>query len=332
MADGSARPYADNVEFVRRAAELAARSGAGVECELGGITGDEDVAEAVAAGALTDPAEAVEFMAATGADCLAVSIGNVHGVYRDPPDLDWARLAAIRSGVTQPLSLHGASGIPPAMLQRAIDAGIAKVNVNTELRQRTSKRRRRRSARPSRAVAWRPCTRRRSPRSARSSTGSSAHSAAKERRDPPPRSCRRRRYGHRRRAPLLPRPPRARVAAVDFPPEVPVSLTYLDLGNAWLQLVEPLDPAHPLATWLETNGEGLHHLCFGVDDVECELRRIGPARGCRAAARERPWPAGGVRGRRSAARRSHRVHGFRPAAGRRPALAGPPSTKAASKR
>jgi fructose/tagatose bisphosphate aldolase len=114
---------------------VAARTGAGVECELGGITGDEDIAEAVAAGALTDPVEAVEFMATTRADCLAVSIGNVHGVYRDPPDLDWARLAEIRSRVTQPLSLHGASGIPPAMLRRAIDAGIAKVNVNTELRQ-----------------------------------------------------------------------------------------------------------------------------------------------------------------------------------------------------
>jgi ketose-bisphosphate aldolase len=135
MADGSARPYAENIEFVRRAAEVAARSGAGVECELGGITGDEDVAEAVAAGALTEPAQAVEFMAATRADCLAVSIGNVHGIYRDPPDLDWVRLAEIRSRVSQPLSLHGASGIPPEMLQRAIHAGIAKVNVNTELRQ-----------------------------------------------------------------------------------------------------------------------------------------------------------------------------------------------------
>lgn len=93
MADGSARPYDENGAFVCRATELAAARGAGVECELGGITGDEDVAEAVAAGALTDPAQATEFIAATRADCLAVSIGNVHGVYRDPPDLDWHRLA-----------------------------------------------------------------------------------------------------------------------------------------------------------------------------------------------------------------------------------------------
>jgi methylmalonyl-CoA/ethylmalonyl-CoA epimerase len=66
------------------------------------------------------------------------------------------------------------------------------------------------------------------------------------------------------------------VVAVDEPPEVPVRLTYLDLGNTFLQLVEPLDPAHPLAAWLEANGDGLHHVCLGVDDVECELRRIGP--------------------------------------------------------
>lgn len=45
-----------------------------------------------------------------------------------------------------------------------------------------------------------------------------------------------------------------------------VRLTYLDCGNAYLQLVEPLDPEHELARWLEVNGEGLHHICFGVDN------------------------------------------------------------------
>jgi tagatose 1,6-diphosphate aldolase GatY/KbaY len=135
MADGSGRPYAENIELVRRAVALARLRGAGVECELGGINGDEDVAEAVAAGALTDPAQAVELMDASGADCLAVSIGNVHGIYREPPDLDWQRLDAISAALRHPLSLHGASGIPDALLRRAIDAGIAKVNVNTELRQ-----------------------------------------------------------------------------------------------------------------------------------------------------------------------------------------------------
>ena len=134
LADGSALPYERNIEFVARAAALARRHGASVEAELGGIAGDEDVAEAVAAGALTDPAQTVEFVARTGTDCLAVSIGNVHGVYREPPRLDWERLEAIRDAIDTPLSLHGASGIPDELLRRAIATGVAKINVNTELR------------------------------------------------------------------------------------------------------------------------------------------------------------------------------------------------------
>jgi methylmalonyl-CoA/ethylmalonyl-CoA epimerase len=46
-----------------------------------------------------------------------------------------------------------------------------------------------------------------------------------------------------------------------------VRLTYLDAGNAYLQLVQPLDGDSPLARWLEEHGEGLHHICFGVDNV-----------------------------------------------------------------
>jgi methylmalonyl-CoA/ethylmalonyl-CoA epimerase len=52
---------------------------------------------------------------------------------------------------------------------------------------------------------------------------------------------------------------------IDSPP---VRLTYVDTGNAFLQLVEPLDATSSIATWLEEHGEGLHHICFGVDDVE----------------------------------------------------------------
>ena len=80
--------------------------------------------------------ENASFVAATGCDCLAVSIGNVHGHYAAPPQLDWDRLAAIREHVHVPLSLHGASGLPDDDVRRAIALGISKVNVNTELRER----------------------------------------------------------------------------------------------------------------------------------------------------------------------------------------------------
>jgi tagatose 1,6-diphosphate aldolase GatY/KbaY len=136
LADGSRRSLDENVELVREAV-LTARASAGeVECELGGIAGDEDVAAAVAAGALTEPDEAATFVERTGAACLAVSIGNLHGVYRDPPDLDWPRLEAIRRQVPVPLSLHGASGLSDEDVRRALSLGVVKVNVNTELRER----------------------------------------------------------------------------------------------------------------------------------------------------------------------------------------------------
>jgi tagatose 1,6-diphosphate aldolase GatY/KbaY len=131
LADGSHLALDENVELVRAAARLGE-----VEAELGGIAGDEDVATAVAAGALTDPDEAPTFVERSGAACLAVSIGNVHGVYREPPALDWPRLAEIARRVRVPLALHGASGLPDDDLRRAIELGIGKVNFNTELRQR----------------------------------------------------------------------------------------------------------------------------------------------------------------------------------------------------
>ncbi len=55
----------------------------------------------------------------------------------------------------------------------------------------------------------------------------------------------------------------------------PVRLTYLDAGNAFVQLVEPLDPASALALWLDEHGEGLHHICFGVDDVPRAAAALG---------------------------------------------------------
>src|SRR5581483_10361816 len=134
MADGSRLPFRENAAF---SAAVKSRAGAaGVEVELGHVEGGEDVAVAAAAGALTDPDEAALFVEATGCDCLAVSIGNVHGAYASAPSLDWARLERIRQLVDVPLSLHGASGLPDADVRRAVRLGVSKVNVNAEIRQR----------------------------------------------------------------------------------------------------------------------------------------------------------------------------------------------------
>lgn len=136
MADGSTLSFEDNAELVREAVRLADRVGADVEAELGRVEGDEDVAVAARQGRLTDPEEAARFVAAAAPACLAVSIGNAHGRYTEPPQLDWARLRVIHACIDAPLSLHGASGIPADDVAKAVSIGIAKVNVNTELRER----------------------------------------------------------------------------------------------------------------------------------------------------------------------------------------------------
>jgi tagatose 1,6-diphosphate aldolase GatY/KbaY len=135
MADGSHLPYEENLAFTAAMAELAHARGAAVEAELGRLAGSEDglsVPEYEAK--LTDPDQAADFVARAGVDTLAVCIGNVHGHYRGAPQLDFARLERLRWTVPIPLVLHGASGLPAPMVRRAIELGVCKLNVNTEVR------------------------------------------------------------------------------------------------------------------------------------------------------------------------------------------------------
>jgi tagatose 1,6-diphosphate aldolase GatY/KbaY len=135
MADGSGLSYPENIRFTLDATALAHEYGAVVEAELGRLSGTEDgltVAEYEAK--LTNPIEAAEFVEQTGIDILAVCIGNAHGRYLSTPQLDFERLAAIRQRVSIPLVLHGASGLPAQIITRAIELGVCKFNVNTEVR------------------------------------------------------------------------------------------------------------------------------------------------------------------------------------------------------
>src|SRR5258708_2889545 len=135
LADGSHLPFAENIAFTKRAVELAARYGGTIESELGYLAGTEDglTVEAIES-SLTDPTQAHEFITTTGAAMLAVSIGNVHGYVPVSPPLDFERLAQIAAQVDVPLVLHGASGLSRVDIQHAIHMGIAKLNVNTEVR------------------------------------------------------------------------------------------------------------------------------------------------------------------------------------------------------
>ncbi len=134
MADGSKLPFEENLAFTRAVVDSMRPRGVGVEAELGRIEGNEDEAGEFSGGGVTDAGEAQAFFEQSGVECLAVAVGNVHGHYSGTPKLDWQRLEEIRDRIPVPLSLHGASGLPEGDLRRAVSLGVAKFNVNTELR------------------------------------------------------------------------------------------------------------------------------------------------------------------------------------------------------
>jgi tagatose 1,6-diphosphate aldolase GatY/KbaY len=144
LADGSSLPYEENVALVnavRSALEADGHAEVVLEAELGGLAGDEDKAfgaEGDSAGndvaGLTDSAQVEDFVARTGAQLLAVAVGNVHGKYKGEPRLRWDVLQDIAVRTHIPLVLHGASGIPAEELAKAPAMNVGKVNFNTELR------------------------------------------------------------------------------------------------------------------------------------------------------------------------------------------------------
>jgi len=80
------------------------------------------------------PTEAVKFIEATGIDTFAVAIGNLHGLYPVPKQLDLDLLAAVRAAAPGYLSLHGGSGTPDDQFIGAVERGISKININSEMR------------------------------------------------------------------------------------------------------------------------------------------------------------------------------------------------------
>ncbi|WP_102268820.1 class II fructose-1,6-bisphosphate aldolase [Massilicoli timonensis] len=132
MFDGSHYPFEENVAKSKEMIELAHAKGVSIECEVGGIGGEED--GTVSNGELADPQEC-KTICELGVDFLAAGIGNIHGKYpANWAGLNFDRLAEIQNVTNgKPLVLHGGSGIPADQIAKAIDLGVSKINVNTEL-------------------------------------------------------------------------------------------------------------------------------------------------------------------------------------------------------
>ncbi len=131
MIDASEKPFKENIEITRRVVKLAEKYNASVEAELGYVS---KLGQSTTKLEFTEPTDAKIFIEETGIDALAVAIGSAHGFYKVEPRLDLDRLSKINQISKASLVLHGGSGIPHTILREAIQRGIRKINLATEIK------------------------------------------------------------------------------------------------------------------------------------------------------------------------------------------------------
>lgn len=130
MYDGSTLDYAENVAATADIVRWCHDRDVFVEAELGEVGGKDG---AHAPGVRTDPDDAVEFVATTGVDALAVAVGSSHAMQTRTAELDNDLIARLAAKVPVPLVLHGSSGVPDAGLRAAVEHGMTKINIATRL-------------------------------------------------------------------------------------------------------------------------------------------------------------------------------------------------------
>jgi fructose-bisphosphate aldolase class II len=132
MYDGSDLEIMENIEKTSRIVKIAHTANVTVEAELGYVPA-EDKGQSIYENQLTIPQEAKMFAEKTECDALAIAIGTIHGNYIGKPKIFHERLKEIARAISIPLVLHGGSGNTEEDIILAIDEGISKININTEI-------------------------------------------------------------------------------------------------------------------------------------------------------------------------------------------------------
>ena len=127
MVDLTKQPIEKNIEVTKKIVKYAHERNISVEGEIGhiGLTTGEAI--------YTEVDDAINYVESTGVDALAPAVGSLHGIYLTEPKISFDRIRDIKNKTKVPLVLHGGSGIPEETLHRAINEGIAKLNINTAL-------------------------------------------------------------------------------------------------------------------------------------------------------------------------------------------------------
>ena len=133
MFDGSQLPLEENIRRTKAVAEVAHSKGISVEGEIGSVPYTDE--GSTIKDEKTNPDEAAEYADKSGADAVAVAVGNVHKLKRAEAVIDMQLLKTIEGKVGTPLVLHGTSGISSDDLGKLITSRVSKCNIGTVLRQ-----------------------------------------------------------------------------------------------------------------------------------------------------------------------------------------------------
>lgn len=131
MIDASKYPLDENINMTKKVVEYAHDRGVTVEAEVGHIGGSEDNISNTSLNATLE--DCITLYNSTEIDSIAPALGSVHGFYHGEPNLDFETMQKINETLPIPLVLHGGTGIPTTDINRAINCGISKININTDL-------------------------------------------------------------------------------------------------------------------------------------------------------------------------------------------------------
>lgn len=131
MIDMSKLPLEENINNTKRVVQYAHSLNATCEAEIGHVGGVED--DVVGNILLADYDECLEFVAKTNIDSLAPAIGTVHGIYKGELNIDFALIERLNTNLNIPLVMHGGSSLEDSILKKAIQKGISKININSDL-------------------------------------------------------------------------------------------------------------------------------------------------------------------------------------------------------
>ena len=134
MYDGSAYSVEENAARTEEVAKVCRAFGVPLEAEIGELARLDDQGHAMGCSNIADPEVVRRYLELCHPDSLAIGIGNAHGFYKGPVDIRVEVLEQCREFTDIPFVLHGCTGMDEALIQRAIRAGVAKINFGTQVR------------------------------------------------------------------------------------------------------------------------------------------------------------------------------------------------------